>query len=174
MNKKKIAWIGISVCCILVVCAVLFFRPTHNAGDASIPTDLPKEVQSLVKDYMHASIKGTKYSAQYVHFEDDSIREAHLNAGNKLFEYDIESVEKINQNLYAFTILMKSELSVQYQYHGDDYQRVYNFVGNIDGKWCYITGISAIPADLRENLDESKYKYPEDERMLAPEDVIHE
>lgn len=173
MNKKKLVWIAIPICCIAVICAVLFLKKPQSDGDATIPTNLPKEVQTLVKDYLHAYMTGKlSVSVEYLHLEEESMKEVYTHSGDKLLDYKIERVEKINDNLYSLTILIKTELSLRYE--GEDYQKAYNFVGKINGKWYYMNGVSNIPRELRENLDETDYGYPEDERMLPPEDDIYD
>ena len=84
-------------------------------------------------------------------------------------DYKIEDIEKVNDHLYAITVQTKTNTSVLH--HGDEFEIVYNFVGNIDGKWYFMNGISHIPASIRDNLDPNKYTY-DDDRIVNKEDVI--
>lgn len=140
----------------------------HNKRNAAIPD----EVRSLAEDYMNAYKNGTDQSVEYMHFEDDFVRSAYIASNGKLIDYEMESIEKINDNLYAFTVLVLTE---QATWHGgEDYERVYNFAVRIEGTWYYVNGISHIPVDLQDNLDPSKYLYDDDENIVDRGDVIAE
>ena len=131
--------------------------------------DIPDEVAELVETYMDAYKKGTEESAAYAHFESDFVRSAYIESGDRLIDYKLESTEKINDNLYSVTLLVKSESSVMY--FGDEYQRVYNFTARIENEWYYINGVSDIPPALQENLDVNKYTY-EGENIVDPDDIV--
>lgn len=131
--------------------------------------DIPDEVAELVETYMDAYKKGTEESAAYAHFESDFVRSAYIESGDRLIDYKLESTEKINDNLYSVTLLVKSESSVMY--FGDEYQRVYNFAARIENEWYYINGVSDIPPALQENLDVNKYTY-EGENIVDPDDIV--
>ena len=97
------------------------------------------------------------------------MREAYIISGDKLLDYKIENVEKINDNLYAFTILVKTEQSTFYS--GDIFERVFNFVARIDDEWYFLNGVSHIPADLQENLDIEKYTNT-GENIVERDDIV--
>ena len=118
---------------------------------------------------MEAYRTDTAEAVQYAHFEDDFIRTAYLNASDMLLDYQIERVEKINDQLFGFTILIKTTQTMLYA--GEDYEKVYNFVGQIDGEWYFMNGVANIPAELQENLDVSQYTY-DDENIVPPEGVF--
>ncbi len=118
---------------------------------------------------MEAYRKGTEYAVEYTHFEDEFVREAYIISGDKLLDYKIENVEKINDNLYAFTILVKTEQSTFYS--GDIFERVFNFVARIDDEWYFLNGVSHIPADLQENLDIEKYTNT-GENIVERDDIV--
>jgi len=130
--------------------------------------EIPKEVQTVVENYMNAYKIGTDKSVEYAHFEEDFIREAYIAANDKLIDYIVESADKINDKLYQFTILIES---TQTHYLSDGYLRVYNFVGLVNDKWYFINGVSNIPKTIKDNLDESKYKYEGDD-IVSPDDII--
>ena len=130
---------------------------------------IPNEVSELVNNYMEAYRKGTEYAVEYTHFEDEFVREAYIISGDKLLDYKIENVEKINDNLYAFTILVKTEQSTFYS--GDIFERVFNFVARIDDEWYFLNGVSHIPADLQENLDIEKYTNT-GENIVERDDIV--
>ena len=153
-----------SIFVVLVVCAVIFTLQQIQNKDT-----IPDEVSSLVEDYMEAYKKGTKEAIEYIYFEDDFKREAYLASSDKLLDYEVESIEKINENLYALTILVKTELTTFYS--GDTYDQVYNFVAHIDDKWYFLNGVSNIPEEIRDNLDIDQYTY-NDENIVDSNDII--
>ena len=103
---------------------------------------------------MEAYAKGNSYSVEYAHFEDEFVRQAYLSVEDQLISYQIEHIEKVNDNLYALTIKMKTTQTVMLR--GDVWSEVYNFVARIDGQWKFINGVGNIPDDLQENLEKDK------------------
>lgn len=163
VKKTKIKFI-VPILLILIVC-IIGGLAVRQHGEPKIPD----EVSILVENYMDAYKKGTQYSVEYAHFEDEFIKLAYITAGDKLLDYKIESSEKINDNLYAFTIMVKTEQSTFYS--GDVYDKAYNFVGYIDDRWYFLNGVSNIPSGIRDNLDVSKYTY-EDEHIVDRNDIV--
>ena len=160
MNKK---WtVLISLCFVFVIVFVSMAQQKRNVT-------IPDDVATLVQDYMNAYKNGTAESANYIYFEDEFKKSAYITAADKLLDYKLESAEKINDNLYALVVLVKTEHSTFYS--GDVYDRVYNFAARIDDNWYYLNGVANIPADLQENLDKSKYTYS-DENIVAPGDIV--
>lgn len=116
------------------------------------PSEAAQKVVETVYDMWKTDSDKSRL-IQYVHFENAFKKQAFLDSGEEMTDYIIESTEKVNANLYAVTVLVKTDLS------GDAYNRAYNFGAYIDGGWYYINGVGNIPDDLKENLDESKYSY---------------
>lgn len=133
------------------------------------PEGIPKEVTQLLEDFMCAYMLGTEYSIAYMHFEDEFMQQAYLSSHSHLLDYRVESIEQINENLFVFTLWMRSLNSALY--HRDAFQKIYNFACRIDGEWFYLNGLQHIPQDQRENLDESRYTY-DDSSIVPYEDVI--
>ena len=167
MQKKHIYALGIIFFLFIIVGIVAISSNSKNANDNN--SEVPDEVSELLNNYFSSFKKGTEEAIEYIHFEDDDIKEAYLNSGSYLIDYKIEDIEKVNDNLYAITVQTKTNTSVLH--HGDEFEIVYNFVGNIDGKWYFMNGISHIPASIRDNLDPNKYTY-DDDRIVNKEDVI--
>jgi len=163
--KKKWTVVFIVPILLLIVCIIGFLTMRQNGSELAIPD----EVSTVVKTYMHAFKNGSEYSVEYAHFEDEFIRSAYIASGDKLLDYEIESAEKINDNLYALRILVKTEQSTFYS--GNVFERVYNFVAQIDDKWVFLNGVSHIPSDIQYNLDVSKYTY-DDENIVDPDDIV--
>ena len=161
-NRK----IVLSIIIILALCLFVLFALRQSKTTSLIPN----EVSELVNNYMEAYRKGTEYAVEYTHFEDEFVREAYIISGDKLLDYKIENVEKINDNLYAFTILVKTEQSTFYS--GDIFERVFNFVARIDDEWYFLNGVSHIPADLQENLDIEKYTNT-GENIVERDDIVY-
>ena len=157
--------IVLSIIIILALCLFVLFALRQSKTTSLIPN----EVSELVNNYMEAYRKGTEYAVEYTHFEDEFVREAYIISGDKLLDYKIENVEKINDNLYAFTILVKTEQSTFYS--GDIFERVFNFVARIDDEWYFLNGVSHIPADLQENLDIEKYTNT-GENIVERDDIV--
>lgn len=152
MKTKKIAiLVAIIVGVITCVSIALFIHAQKNT------TEIPDEVTNLIEEYMTAYREGTEKSVEFTYFNDEFRRQAYIESGDKLLDYEVQSIERINDNLYALTILVKT---IQTEFHeGDALELVYNFAAKIDGQWKYINGVSNIPEDLRENLIASKYTY---------------
>jgi len=142
----KIAKIGIILLCCCMILALIGCNDTSKDS-------LPEEARLLVETYMNAFMVSTKDSAQYAYFRNEEIREAYCDAATILIDYRIEKIEKINKNLYALTVLNKTNMTE------DAYLKVYNFVGFIDGQWYFINGVGNIPESISENLNKEAYSY---------------
>ena len=174
MQRVHLFLLGLTLALLLVGCAASPAEPSQPPAPAEstqpMETDgVPDEVVSLVEQYMNAYKNGTGESVDYMHFESEFIRSAYIDSGDKLIDYQIEDAEKINDDLYCFTLLMKSQSSVFQS--GDEYQRVFNFAARIENEWYYINGVSNIPPAIQENLDVSKYTYT-GENIVDPDDII--
>lgn len=145
MKKVKLVlWMVLALC---VIICISFLYLTQKEPK------VPEEVYNTIEIYMAAYKQGTTKSIDYIHFENNFTREAYLDSGIVLVDYHIENIEQINENLYALTVLSKTNIS------DGKYVRVYNFVAKIDNDWLYINGVNNIPAELRDGLDAEKYSY---------------
>lgn len=165
MKKKHI----IIICCVvlLILIAGIFTWFSHQNDTEA--TTVPKEVSETLENYLSALKEGVDKAVEYAHFEDDFTREAFIDSGSYLIDYEIEDAEKVNENLYAFSILSKTNTSVLYQ--GDEPIRVYNFVGKVNGDWYFMNGVAQVPEDIQENFDPSKYSYSDD-NIVDRDDVL--
>lgn len=169
MDKRKLYFLGIGVFALLFIIVGIVTTLSNNNNINANDADVPEEVSELIDKYYSALKKGTEETIEYIHFEDDEIKEVYLESGSYLIDYRIEDIEKVNEQLYALTTLAKTNTSVLHQ--GDEFKKVYNFVGNIDGEWYFMNGISHIPESISDNLDPSKYSY-DDEKIVNKEDVM--
>lgn len=149
------------VAILIAIVAVVFAGCSHYQTN---PFGLPDEVYQLVNDYWNAVDTDPEMAVEYLHFEDPTFRDLYLEAGKDESPHQIESAEKINDNLYGITVVMNDKNPFIGTY------RAYNFTARIDGKWWYINNISHIPANLRENVDPAKYKY-DDEIFMDVDDL---
>lgn len=170
MKKRYFGSAVVSMLLVIgLMCAVcVHIRSSQQAGQN---VQLPDEVSALIENYMAAYQNGTEGSVEYMYFEDDLRRSAYMASGDKLIAYKMEGAEKINDKLYALTLLVKTNSTV---FHfGDEYQRIYNFAAQIDGKWFYLNGVANIPSDIRDNLNVNDYSY-NDENIVDQDDVLGE
>jgi len=137
---------------VLILLISLVFLASCSLTTNSEEQPLP-DVMTLVEKYMEARKISTRESLPYIHFEGDFFQDAYLTSNERVLDYKIESHKKINDSLYAFTVLVKSTET------NGKYLRAYNFVGLIDGQWLYMNGVANIPASLKENLVEEDYQY---------------
>ena len=134
---------------------------------------IPDEAQALVEACMDTQKLGVHESIKYMHFEDDWTENVYLESKNKLLDYTIENTEIVNDKLIALTIQVRSMVSDETgRTQGEGtYETVYNFAAMIEGEWRFINGVRHIPAELKDNFDESKYSYS-DTNIVAPSDVL--
>lgn len=148
MNKKKLIF---TILIVLVITSIgtiagCLFSYVYNHT-------LPKKADEVLVDYMESFKLGTNEAVQYAHFKNEEIKEAYLNAGTILYDYRIEDITRINDNLFALTVLVKTNRT------SDSYMRVYNFLGYIDGSWRFMNGIGNVPDEISDNLERDAYSY---------------
>ena len=114
--------------------------------------NIPVNYAAYYIKYMEALKKGTKDAIQYTHFENGD-KSAYTDSKDKLLDYGIRNIERVNDKLYAFTISATSSAS-----RDGKPVTAYNFVGIIDGKLRVLCNTAQIPPALRDNLDPLKYK----------------
>lgn len=93
----------------------------------------------------------------YAYFPNDDLRLAHEQSNMRLISYEIESSTKINDKLYEYNVLIKTDFAPE------EYTRVYYFVGNIDGELKFIVNASFVPDELSDGLDVGAYSYGEED-----------
>lgn len=103
-----------------------------------------------------------------MHFEDDSIRDIFIATEDRLENYEIENIEKINENLYSVTLLTR--MKINHIPGQEGLSTSYNFVVRIGNQWFYLNGINHIPENLRENLNPDNYRY--DDQFIDADVVL--
>ena len=106
-----------------------------EAGTLSVgKLEIPEEARSLVESYLDAQKTGVHESVKCVHFEDDWTENIYLDTNDKLLDYRIENAEPINNDLTAFTIMVRTMVSDETgRTHGEGtYEAVYNFAARIN------------------------------------------
>ena len=158
---------------LLIVASVVIIASCSINQKASEMNKIPDEVQALVEAYMDAKKIGVSESAKYMHFEDDWTENVYLESNDQLLDYKIESTEIVNNNLVALTIQVRTMVSDETgRTRGEGtYETVYNFVALIEGEWRFINGVRHIPANLKNNFNESKYSYS-DTNIVDYNDVL--
>ena len=146
MKKRRIL-LPILLCGILIICIAIIGSIQQHRNN----TDVPEEAYAVFEKYM------------------DAYKTAYISADDKLLDYEIESMEMINDRLVALTVLIKTVQTVRYS--RDTFDRVYNFLVKIEDSWYYVNGVSNIPPSIQDGLDANKYAY-DDENVIAHSDVI--
>ena len=107
--------------------------------------------------YLEAAKESPQKSSEYAYFPNDDLRLAHEQSNMRLISYEIESSTKINDKLYEYNVLIKTDFAPE------EYTRVYYFVGNIDGELKFIVNASFVPDELSDGLDVGAYSYGEED-----------
>ena len=136
-------------CCSLVAC--------QNNGQRSADTNIPKEVQQFYVDYLEISkISVSEAVNQYCHYEIPEHKEMALDSTVCLDDYKNLEFTKLSDDLWATSV----EIVDEYYPQG---ALVYNYVGNIDGKYYVMTSDKQIPEKLKLGIDFSDYTYNDDD-----------
>lgn len=126
-------------------------------------SDIPDEIMELLKSNLEIARKGFH--------TDEALADCYTAPGNEfylemtkqtpsyLLDYEIDKAEKINDDLYAFTILTQKSASDAEDTSDGLYDRIFNFVGRIDGKLYIIRNERDIPESIREGFDPNLYTY---------------
>lgn len=120
MKKRRIL-LPILLCGILIICIAIIGSIQQHRNN----TDVPEEAYAVFEKYMDAYKNGPEEAVGFAHFENEFIRTAYISADDKLLDYEIESMEMINDRLVALTVLIKTVQTVRYS--RDTFDRVYNF-----------------------------------------------
>ena len=162
-----------ALCGVLLTSCICVSSCASNKVDGNSIDSLPDDVKTVVSDYLDAYEEGVATSVNYMHFENDSDREAYLNTNDTLESYDFISWEKINDDLYSIILEVTTTQRslIMEGADGNAQIEVFNFVGRINGQWYYINNVVNIPTSIQENLDVDDYSYDDSLNVLDPENT---
>ncbi len=146
----------------LLLCAVLAVSLFGCNRDAEFA-----EAEKVYTAYLEACKVSAEAPLQYCHYEHEILRgyAEEIGEGQLVEEYRILDRNKINEDLYVFTVEFRSRSGRE--------STGYQFVGKIDGKYYVMLGTTEIPAELQEGLNVDDYTYYK-ENTLPIEDIIGE
>jgi len=144
---------GRTISLLLAVLILMFLNSCGKnctiESEGSNTFDCPDEVYSLVVNYSEAYKQGTPIAKKYVYFQNEERRNAFENDSAKLLAYSIEDIIKINDNLYEISLLIRTDILI---YAGEineqEYLRITNYAGKIDGEWKIILNERSIPGSV--------------------------
>lgn len=144
--KRPKRWVTIlaAVLCVAAVAACAA-NPTSDRSIAFIPD----EVSSVMYSYLETCKNHPESIPSHMHFEYADEQEAYEKSYRKIVDYEILGAEKINDDLYAFTLRLEKE--------DDTHQKLYYFVGMIDEEWCVMLNSYNIPEQLQDGFDKDRF-----------------
>ena len=138
-NSKRTGTIILFLVLALLLIFIIFIKNTGKSNEG-------EDYQQQLELYLEAAKESPQKSSEYAYFPNDDLRLAHEQSNMRLISYEIESSTKINDKLYEYNVLIKTDFAPE------EYTRVYYFVGNIDGELKFIVnlGIVTLLRGLRE------------------------
>ncbi|WP_409969893.1 M56 family metallopeptidase [Bengtsoniella intestinalis] len=118
---------------------------------------------SAMLTYLEAMKEGTQAAIGYIYIPDENQREAYLSSPDTIDTYFIQSMEQVNENLWAYTLLISGFSAT------DTLQEIFNFVGYIDGQYWVYNNQANIPDSLRTGLDPDNYQYLDESNLGLPD-----
>ena len=149
-NSKRTGTIILFLVLALLLIFIIFIKNTGKANEG-------EDYQQQLELYLEAAKGSPQKSSEYAYFPNDDLRLAHEQSNMRLISYEIESSTKINDKLYEYNVLIKTDFAPE------EYTRVYYFVGNIDGELKFIVNASFVPDELSDGLDVGAYSYGEED-----------
>lgn len=121
--------------------------------------NVPEEVSDFAELVLSQwQENGKNAISEYYYIIDPTEQSAFDNSTMTVQSYDIVSMEKINDDLYALTVDYVNVPEDKSEEYTEDVT-AYNFIGKIDGQWRYIFNKRNIPEEIQENFDPDKYIY---------------
>ena len=160
MKKHRLVFLVLFawVSCILLGCGIT------SASESE--TDIPQEFTSCIETALDALKQSGKESLPYSYFPNDSLRAARETSPEYLLSYSIESTEKVNDDLYAFKVLVEGSYSPGEQFE------IYKFAGRINDEILYIGNAAWIPENLQDGFDAEKYSTALRENDLSSDAIL--
>lgn len=128
---------------------------------------IPGEVSYAMYSYLETCKNHPESIPSHMHFEYADEQEAYEKSYRKIADYEILGAEKINDDLYAFTLHLEKA--------ADTYPKRYYFVGLIDAEWCVMLNIYNIPAELQDGFNKDRFTLTSEDLnggiLVSPENV---
>ena len=151
---KKRTLIILSVIIIVAIIFLVFFIWRGISKDVQRDDALTeKEIITLMDSYMQDLMNNDAASAQEKLYYSSDMPDILYKLDKegieteKILHYEIAKSEKLNENIYHFSIMIDNEVNTSYNTVFEPY------IVNIDGEWKIILNQRYIPDKLKENLD---------------------
>ena len=144
---KKIprhAFIGL-----VVVCLLGAYSASLSKEMAQTISFIPSDVTDFFYSFLETLQDHPEDAVTYCHFETDGEKDDYSHSNVHVLSYELLGVEKINDDLYAFTIHLEKEF--------DTYPKRYYFIGKIDGNLRLMVNAGNIPEELKGGFDEKRF-----------------
>lgn len=132
-----------------VVCLLGAYSASLSKKASQTISFIPSDVTDYFYSFLNTLQDHPEDAVTYCHFETDGEKVAYSLSNVHVLSYELLGVEKINDDLYAFTIHLEKEF--------DTHPRRYYFVGKIDGNLRLMVNAGNIPEELKEGFDEKRF-----------------
>lgn len=129
---------------------------------------VPSRFTNFLYSYLETCEKHPEKAVTYTYFTTEIEQDAYEHSPLRILDYELLGAEKINDDLYAFTLQLQKEVPT--------YPKRYYFVGLIDGKLRLMVNVYNIPESLREGLREEDFTLTEEDLnggiQISPDSLI--
>ena len=164
--KHKLPYILIVVYTVILSVVVCTF--SLSSAKSRTISFIPDDVTNFLYAYLDTCMTHPEKAGDYVHFESEVEAEAFSRSSKKILDYEILGAQKINANLYVFTLNLT-------KMH-DTYPKRYYFVGMIDDELYLMVNVGNIPKVLQENFCEEDFMLSSEDlngaMLISPDSVI--
>ena len=140
---KKGSWLTLFL--LAIACSLGIYSISLSGEVSRTIAFIPSDVTGYFYSFLDVLQDHPKDAAEYCHFETEHEEEAYRRSNVHVLSYELLGAQKINDDLYAFTIHLEKEF--------DTYPKRYYFVGRIDGKLRMMVNAGNIPETLKDNFD---------------------
>lgn len=145
MKKKKSIVFIFVILAVLLAINVIFWHMASKRYISFIPSD----VTNVLYSYLDICENNPEDAVVYTHFENETDKQMYIAAAYRIVGYEILGAEKINDNLYAFTLHIERTFNT--------YPKRYYFIGKFDDSFKIMVNIGNVPEELQEGLDIERY-----------------
>lgn len=144
---------------IILIAALTALSLLLTACSADAFDGIPKEIQKTLTDYFIACKEEPERALEYRYWASESDKQLTYSNITHILNYEVKTAEKVNDSLYAFTILIQDTAMPEQMIKEDAYRQIYNYVANIEGQWYVLANEKDIPESIKGGFDSSKYTY---------------